>query len=295
VSRSALVLTYHRVADSRDPLGQCVRPDRFAQHLDVLERVAEIVPLAEIGGRHGSRVVALTFDDGYACNARTAAPILRASAAAATFFVPSRLLEDRSEYWWDRLEHAHFDGRARLQTLDVEVSGKRLRVDIRDDDGRLRSIKALSRRLRVHRLSEIDRVVANVARTLAADAAPACADHALLDHHALRGLAADPLFEIGSHAASHTMLSALTAVEQELELSSSRTALATVVGYAPAVVAYPFGTSDATNATTVQAASRCGYRAGYLNTPGRMDARGVRGGSQAVVPGALVRTVRGDG
>ena len=266
----ALVLTYHRIAAGRDPLGQCVQPEHFAEHLAVLKVSAEIVPLAALDG--SSRQVALTFDDGYADNAATAAPLLRAHDAPATFFVPSRVLDDRSEYWWDRLEHAHFDGPRTASIVDVELDGRRVRIDVRDDDGRLRSIKALSRRLRPLPLVSVDAAVATVAEQLGA-APTTCAAHALITRAELRDLAADPLFALGGHGVTHTMLSALPPDEQEHELTSSRAALEHLTGEAPTAVAFPFGTLDSIDAATVHAASGAGYSDGYVNTPGRIDAR----------------------
>jgi peptidoglycan/xylan/chitin deacetylase (PgdA/CDA1 family) len=89
----------------------------------------------------------------------------------------------------------------------------------------------------------------------------------------LRDLAADPLFALGSHAVTHTMLSALASDAQEEELASSRAALAELTGVAPAAVAYPFGTLDAIDPATIHAAEAAGYRRGYVNTPGRLDPR----------------------
>jgi peptidoglycan/xylan/chitin deacetylase (PgdA/CDA1 family) len=270
VSGGPLVLTYHRIATGRDPLGQCVQPERFAEHLAVLAVSADIVPLTELGG--SSRRVALTFDDGYADNAATAAPLLRAHEAPATFFVPSRVLDDRSEYWWDRLEHAHFDGSPAATVVDVEIGGGRVRIDVRDDEGRLRSIKALSRRLRPLPLTTVDEVVGAVATQLGAEPA-ACEAHALMTAAEVRELAAEPLFTLGSHGVTHTMLSALAPDAQEHELVSSRVALEALTGDAPAAVAYPFGTLDAIDPATVHAARTAEYRQGYVNTPGRLDPR----------------------
>lgn len=269
MSGGPLVLTYHRIASGRDPLGQCVHPERFAEHLAVLAVSAEIVPLDDLDG--SSRRVALTFDDGYADNAATAAPLLRAHQASATFFVPSRVLSDPSEYWWDRLEHAHFD-RAQAGEVDVTIDGRRVRIDIRDDDGRLRSIKALSRRLRPLPLEAVELVVASIAEQLGTDTA-ACDAHALMSAAEVHDLAADPLFTLGSHGVTHTMLSALAPDAQEHELRSSREALAELTGVAPTAVAYPFGTLDAVNPAVIDAAAAAGYRHGYVNTPGRLDPR----------------------
>jgi peptidoglycan/xylan/chitin deacetylase (PgdA/CDA1 family) len=272
VNRGPLVLTYHRIANGLDPLGQVVSPEHFAEHLAVLAVSAEVVPLGELGEVRSARRIALTFDDGYACNAATAAPLLRAHEAPATFFVPSRVLDDPSEYWWDRLEHALYDGTRAPATVDVEIDGRRVRIDVRDDEGRLRSIKALSRRLRHLRSEPIDEVVTLVARQLGAEPTP-CGAHVLMTPEELRTLAADPLFALGGHGTSHTMLSALTVEEQERELAGSGAALEKLTGVAPTAIAYPFGTPDAFDESTLEAASAVGYVDGYVNTPGRIDRR----------------------
>jgi peptidoglycan/xylan/chitin deacetylase (PgdA/CDA1 family) len=269
VSRGALVLTYHRIASGRDPLGQCVAPERFADHVTALGGIGEIVPLAELGSSHSSVRVALTFDDGYACNARVAAPILREAGVPATFFIPSRVLDDRSEYWWDRLEHAHFDGR-RAAVLDVAPAARRVRIDVRDDAGRLRSIKALSRRLRPLRLEEIEAMVDAVEAQFGATRVDACDVHRLLGRDELALLADDPLFEIGSHGVSHTMLTALSPPECDAELAGSRTALEAATGRSVTVLAYPFGTWDAFDEATMRSAQAAGYEAAYANIPGSL-------------------------
>ena len=143
---------------------------------------------------------------------------------------------------------------------------------MRDDEGRLRSIKALSRRLRPLPLAAVEKGVAAVAAQLGAGPA-GCDAHALLTAAELRDLAADPLFDLASHGVTHTMLSALTPDEQERELASSRSALAELTGVAPTAVAYPFGTPDAIDVATIHAAAAAGYERGYVNTPGRIDAR----------------------
>jgi peptidoglycan/xylan/chitin deacetylase (PgdA/CDA1 family) len=80
------VLLYHRVTDLKhDPHGLAVRPDRFAEHCEVLRRRCDVVPL---GAPMASvRQVAITFDDGYADNAGDARRILAAAGLPATFFV----------------------------------------------------------------------------------------------------------------------------------------------------------------------------------------------------------------
>ena len=268
----ALILTYHRIADGPDPLLQCVPPARFAEQLDVLREHATIVPLAEVASGPAARRVAITFDDGYADNGAAAAPLLAERGLPATFFVPSRIVDDGREYWWDRLEHAHFDAASGTEVVDAEIGGTRLRVDVRTQEGRRRSHKAVNRRLRRLRVADADSLADAIVLQLGGDPSVSCVRHALLDRAALSDLAAEPLFEIGSHGIGHSMLSALNDDEQLHELSASREALEAVTGTPVTSVAYPYGTTESYTTATFALARRAGYQRGCVNTHGRIAA-----------------------
>lgn len=267
----ALVLTYHRVAAGRDPLQQCVHPDRFGEQLDALARVAEIVPLSDLDRPSAGRRVALTFDDGYRDNATEAAPRLRAAAAPATFFVPARILGDPGEFWWDRLEHAHLDREPTVPFVTVEIGGKDLRVDVRSPAGVSRSLKALNRRLRPLPLAQIEPVVAEVEAQLGAGDGP-CTAHSLLSTADVAGLAADPLFEIGGHGSTHTMLAALPRTEQRHEIEGSRTALEAATGGSVTSFAYPYGTPESFDIATAKLVRAAGYERACSNIGGAVSA-----------------------
>ena len=86
------VLLYHRVNDlSQDNLTTSTR--RFAEHLSILRRHYPVLSLSDAleamrAGRYlGPNVVAITFDDGYADNHDSAAPILERFGLPASFFV----------------------------------------------------------------------------------------------------------------------------------------------------------------------------------------------------------------
>jgi len=267
----ALVLTYHRIADGRDPLQQCVSPERFAAHLDALADVAEVVPLADVEQPGSGRRIAITFDDGYRDNATAAAPLLRAAGAPATFFVPARILADPTEFWWDRLEHAHLDDPPSVPTLLVAIAGTEVRVDIRDAAGVYRSLKTLNRRLRSLPTATIAEVVGQVEAQLGTGRG-SCTAHALLSAGDIAELGADPLFEIGAHGTTHTMLTALTAEEQRDEVVAARTALEQAVGTAVTSFAYPYGTPESFDTTTLGLVEDAGYERACRNTGGAADA-----------------------
>jgi peptidoglycan/xylan/chitin deacetylase (PgdA/CDA1 family) len=264
---SDLVLTYHRIASGRDPLEQCVSPESFNAQLEVLRRLAEVVPLEELDRPARDTRVALTFDDGYRDNAVVAAPILYDAGLPATFFVSSAMIEGRGEYWWDRLEHIHLDEEPGTTTLELEIERRRLRVDVRSEAGRLRSLKALNRRLRGLALAEIDPLVEHVRVQLGVSPPAACDRHSLMRADDVARLAAHPLFEIGSHGSTHVMLSALPANLQREEIVASRAALERVTGRTVTSLAYPYGTDTSFDRSTESLVREAGYLRAFANTP----------------------------
>jgi len=113
---SSPVLMYHSIARiDRDLNRVCVSPERFAQQLDWLHRnglrgvsIRELCQARERGA--ASRLVGLTFDDGYQDFATSALPILERYGFTATLFIVAGLLGGENE--WD-------DGQ-RLPLLDKD-------------------------------------------------------------------------------------------------------------------------------------------------------------------------------
>ena len=103
------VLAYHRIAVGADPpLDEwCVHPEQLEAQLSHLEREGyTAISLAELRLALGShrplpeRSLLLTFDDGYADFASTAAPLLIGHGFAATVFLVTDLVGGVAE--WDR-------------------------------------------------------------------------------------------------------------------------------------------------------------------------------------------------
>jgi len=90
------VLNYHQVNDHADDFST-VSTAAFRQQMQFLKQNYRVVPLPEAVAAlstpgHTERLVAITFDDGYADNAKIAAPILRSLGLPATFFVSTDLI-----------------------------------------------------------------------------------------------------------------------------------------------------------------------------------------------------------
>ena len=103
------ILMYHRIAEEPfDPWGLAVAPGRFKEQLS-WRRNCTVLSLEEFGRLHRRRslppnAIAITFDDGYACIRRIAAPLLQEFGVRATIFLPVDLIERRRPFWWDELE-----------------------------------------------------------------------------------------------------------------------------------------------------------------------------------------------
>lgn len=111
------VLTYHRITDEPGP--ECVRPDVFRRHLELLLRrgrtpvtASRFVDCVFNGTRAPRRPVLLTFDDGYEETLQTAAGILRGLGCPAIVFAIADGLGRAND--WDTSP-----GRSRARTMSA--------------------------------------------------------------------------------------------------------------------------------------------------------------------------------
>jgi peptidoglycan/xylan/chitin deacetylase (PgdA/CDA1 family) len=130
-----VILMYHRIADADlDPWELAVRPAAFEKQMRDLASTRSVLPLDEFVSRHlkgnlPSDAAAITFDDGYACNALLAAPLLEALGLPATFFLATGMLGKSEEFWNDALERVVFDPAAG-GPASVVIAGRGVQVDL---------------------------------------------------------------------------------------------------------------------------------------------------------------------
>jgi peptidoglycan/xylan/chitin deacetylase (PgdA/CDA1 family) len=111
VKSGACILMYHRVAEtgifdlSLDDWN--LTPARLEHQLRWLSANANCVPLGDVlqncaSGRRSKPVVALTFDDGFACFRQKVLPLLERYRIPATLFVVTRYVGSTEPYPFDR-------------------------------------------------------------------------------------------------------------------------------------------------------------------------------------------------
>ena len=127
-----LILLYHRVSeDSSDPYSLTATPSHFAEHMEVLRKLARPMRLEEmirhiLDGRRPARGVVVTFDDGYADNLHNAKPLLEKYEIPATVFVASGHVGRGQEFWWDELDRLLLQPGKLPEALSLQVRDESL-------------------------------------------------------------------------------------------------------------------------------------------------------------------------
>ncbi len=232
------VLLYHRVLPTADPLlpGE-PHAAEFDSQMEILARIFNVLPLEEALRRlkHGelpARSISITFDDGYVDNLEVAVPILRRHGLVATFFLATgfldggrmmhdtvtetvrRLPDGPLDLEWVRLGHRHL--------LDT---ASRLAL-IADFVGRVKYLPFFERR------DACDRLGALSSHPLPNDLMLSSAQVPMLQAAGMG---------IGAHTHDHPILGRIDLDLAREQINLSREALASLLGRAPRLFAYPNG------------------------------------------------------
>jgi peptidoglycan/xylan/chitin deacetylase (PgdA/CDA1 family) len=286
-----VILLYHRVASPPvDPLLLCVSPEHFEQHLAVLQRIYHPLGLEELAsacaaGAVPHRAVAITFDDGYADNARAAAPLLRTYGQRATVFVAGDALSGKP-FFYDELEEILLLAPRLPRKIQLKVAGEIREWDFGDWS---RSPKQLSRDYRAWNVEAgIDPTPRHRCYRelfdLLRGASPAVRAQALSDLRKAARAGSPPAtrmltketkigtLSFGAHTRSHPALNRLPIDEQRAEISEGKRLLEQATGGPVRAFAYPYGSPWDVTRETVRLARAAGFALACANTPAPVDA-----------------------
>jgi peptidoglycan/xylan/chitin deacetylase (PgdA/CDA1 family)/SAM-dependent methyltransferase len=252
-----VVLLYHRIDEINDVHELAIPAAVFDAQLQWLRDECHIMPLDELlstpNERLPERAVALTFDDGYEDNLRVAAPLLQRYQIAAAFFLTSRWLEDRGEYWWDTLERVLLVSSSTPAALDISIAGIRLRAAATSAAERLAAHWRLHDALVHASLEERARAV-DLLGSWAGGGAPRVRP---MSADEVRQLARLPGVTIGAHTVNHLALPDQSS-GQLFELTECQADLRRVTGQPIDLFAYPYGAVDRGCAAAVRRLWRWG-------------------------------------
>ena len=263
-----LILMYHRVINLRsDPWLLAVTPRRFTQHLEILRQYTKPIPLRQLfegllSGNTDDRLVAITFDDGYADNLYNAKPLLERYDFPATFFLTTGYIGCEREFWWDELDRILLQPGTLPEVFRVSVNGtmyqwklgKAAYYSSEEAAQPHRSWRALgegfSSRHRLYyslcellyslREGERQRLLAEL-RAWAGAEAVVRSTHRPLSLDEVVRLAQGELIEIGAHTVTHPALAALPAASQRDEILQNKARLEQTLDRPVSSFAYPHG------------------------------------------------------
>lgn len=255
-----VILMYHRIADeSFDPWGLAVSVDRFRNQLRWLRANRKLFDLHEFVSLHRcgalpANAAALTFDDGYACNAIVAAPLLAKHRTPATMYVMTDAVRTGHEFWWDELERLVMildDEEISLTlpsgTLDVRLGPKQAG----DRQWPPFAAPRTPRQSAYHQLwtvlrpleAQQQRSVLGLLKARTNLSAEARESHRPMARQEIQALV-DQGIDIGAHSITHPSLPARTMAGKRREIENSRDYCAAITGTAPRSFAYPYGDFD---------------------------------------------------
>ena len=312
-----LILAYHRVANlASDPQLLSVTPAHFTEHLEVLRRQYQTIPLRDLNNSlnryvRRSRTVVVTFDDGYADNLYNAKSLLDRYDVPATVFISTAYIGGGREFWWDELARLLLQAGTLPETLSLTVNGRTYHWTLgegarystveceRNRGWNVEMRRGLNARQRLYRcLCQLIRPLyaedrQNVLDMLLAWAgaisAARPADRPLL-HDEIASLGADGLVEIGSHTATHPVLSALPPKIQRKEIEESKACLEEILGHPVTSFAYPYGGKRDYLTSTVTLLRAANYTRACANFPNGL----CKGIDPFQLPRILVRDCDGE-
>jgi len=251
-----VVLLYHRLDAAPDVHGLAVPPDVFDAQMVWLHSQCHIVSLEDLLSAHGEelpeRAVALTFDDGYEDNLRTAVPLLQRHEIPASFFLTTSGLTVPIEYWWDVLERVLLQD-STPSTLDMHEAGIPVAFQTATPDERDIAHWRLHERLVHASLSERHRAIEWLKEWTGPGTPrvrPMVADE-------VRQLAQFPGVTIGAHTVNHLSLPD-TAASRFMEINDCQAELRRITGQPVELFAYPYGAVDRATAAVVRTMCRWG-------------------------------------
>ncbi len=233
-----VILTYHRVLTSPDPLrdDECDAED-FTWQMHLLAKHFTVLGLSEAiealrGGRLPPRAVCVTFDDGYLDNVENALPILLENGLRATFFISTGFLEDGC-MWNDVVIEVVRQASGPVLDLRDCGLGRHSLVTLED---RCRAIQSLLGTIKYLDPVERLRLVEQIRACTGAEQPRGI----MTRPEDVRRLARAGM-EVGGHTVTHPILARMDDAGARAEIAGGKQALEKILGRPVRLFAYPNG------------------------------------------------------
>jgi peptidoglycan/xylan/chitin deacetylase (PgdA/CDA1 family) len=303
VRRKTLVLMYHRIIEGpMDPWQLCVSPKNFEEHLKYLKSTGLVLSLDQFkknmySGEKLPPSILITFDDGYLDNYLYAKPLLEKYNLPATFFICSKHIGTKKEFWWDELAHLILETEILPQIFNLQLKGEKLHFDLKNDavvsqelitQNRAWSWQMPATNSRIDLYLKIWEILSPLnydeqqlmmeqIRASAGISAYAKKENYCMSEAQLLELSSNPLFTIGGHTQSHPMLTAFQRHVQIEEIKTNKEYLKAFTKQEINTFAYPSGKHDE---VTVEVVKDLGFDLGFTTISKEVE----KGGDKLRIP-----------
>lgn len=246
------ILAYHRVVEETDinspafpfeELNVSSFSHEFERQMEFISRRFRTITFSDlkkhVNGVKGElplNPIIITFDDGYKDNHTIAFPILKKFGLKAVFFPVTSLVGGR----FMEIERLSYSVKtSAIKELDLSDAGLG-RLSLRTWPDRVRAKNVLTHELRRHGEQARSRLADLLFERLGAELPPCLGARMMLDWSEIREMA-DCGMEIGSHSASHPILSRISDERLREEVEGSRKELESRIGTEVCAFSYPAG------------------------------------------------------
>ncbi|NMC34267.1 MAG: polysaccharide deacetylase family protein [Veillonellaceae bacterium] len=278
--RKIVILMYHEVLEDDKELEAwtVLRSSDFLWQMEFLRRHFQVISLdaalhllEEGMSWNGRPRAVVTFDDGYAGNARCALPIIEALEIPVTVFVATEAVEIGGLYWYDRvilaLQHAETDLGIDLGAFGLGVyclpSGVTGECRWTGIQSLLSALKTLLPHHRANAIDCIFRTTGEHGNRLTGLLSPMSIED-------VRLISQSPLVTIGAHSHCHNLLVQLGDKEALESIERSKELLERWTGRPVGFFAYPNGDF---NARVIKSVAHAGFECGLTTVDRPASAR----------------------
>jgi len=282
--RRIVILAYHGFTDKtthegiENNHGKHLHVDAFSSHVQHLKKYYNVIPLDRLiqhytsGAAVPDRSVVITIDDGYESTYTLAYPILKQQALPATVFLTTNFVENQDWLWTDRLEYALNSTTASL--LEFEMAGERLSYDVRNNASKLACDSEIRSRLKRIPQELVPSAVEHVERALARRP-PTDSEmpeiYRPLQWHQVMEMVESGIVSVGSHGATHVILTRCNAARARNELLLSKQLIEKRTARSCRSFCYPNGQVGCFDRETKGWLQEFGYSCGVTTVFGMND------------------------
>lgn len=229
----------------------------FKQNFDIISLKA-LTELLSNNKKPKSKLLCLTFDDGYIDNFSNALPVLCNNNVSATFFIATGLVGSRHVPWWDKVAYLikrHTPNRVHLDAWRNEVVFENCQE---------RFIRAVLQAVKNCKLPAQKQISQLEQALHHQDGYPRAE---FMDWHHLNTLVESGM-ELGAHSHNHDILTKLSEDELFYELSHSKALLESNLGCDISAFSYPVGSKATYDKRVIEGLKDTGYELAFNFQPG---------------------------